>query len=113
MGKELPNSCIECKEADCMGYCKKLEDRQEDYALRRHKDCPLDGKIKLYDLIQVIKQPELIPIPLMVGDKILLDPNKVIVYLEEKYAKEDKYGISYEFLSALGYEFKKICKWEV
>lgn len=42
MGKELPNSCIECKEADCMGYCKKLEDRQEDYALRRHKDCPLE-----------------------------------------------------------------------
>ena len=42
MGKELPNSCIECKEADCMGYCKRLEDRQEDYALRRHKDCPLE-----------------------------------------------------------------------
>ena len=38
----LPNSCIECKEADCMGYCKRLEDRQEDYALRRHKECPLE-----------------------------------------------------------------------
>lgn len=68
---------------------------------------------KIYELIKVIKQPELIPIPLMVGDKILLDPNKMIVYLEEKYAKEDKYGISYEFLSSLGYEFEKIGKWEV
>ena len=68
---------------------------------------------KIYELIKVIKQPELIPIPLMVGDKILLEPNKMIVYLEEKYAKEDKYGISYEFLSSLGYEFEKIGKWEV
>ena len=45
--KELPKSCIECKEADCTGYCKILKDRQEDYALARHKDCPLeveDGK---------------------------------------------------------------------
>lgn len=42
--KRLPNSCIECKEADCFGYCKKLKDRHEDYALRRHKDCPLEGE---------------------------------------------------------------------
>lgn len=40
--KKLPNSCIECKESDCMGYCKKLNDRQEDYALARHKYCPLE-----------------------------------------------------------------------
>lgn len=113
MGKELPNSCIECKEADCMGYCKRLEDRQEDYALKRHKDCPLEGKIKLYDLIQVIKEPEEREIPLITGDKILLEPNKMLVYLEEKYAKEDKNSISYEFLSFLGYEFEKVGKWEV
>lgn len=68
---------------------------------------------KIYELIKVIKQPELIPIPLKIGDKILLEPNKMLVYLEEKYAKEDKYGISYEFLSFLGYEFKKIGKLEV
>lgn len=45
--KELPNTCIECNKADCTGYCKILNDRQEDYALKRHKDCPLeveDGK---------------------------------------------------------------------
>lgn len=42
--KHLPNSCIECPKADCTGYCKILNDRQEDYALRRHKDCPLEGE---------------------------------------------------------------------
>ena len=41
---ELPKSCIECKLADCMGHCKELKDRQEDYALRRHKDCPLEER---------------------------------------------------------------------
>ena len=40
--KDLPKSCIECRQADCTGYCKILKDRQEDYALRRHKDCPLE-----------------------------------------------------------------------
>ena len=44
MERELPNSCIECKEADCMGQCKILNDRQEDYALKRHNDCPLEGE---------------------------------------------------------------------
>lgn len=112
MERTLPNSCIECKEADCMGYCKRLEDRQEDYALARHKDCPLEEK-KVYELIQVIKEPEYREVSLIVGDKILLDPNKMIVYLEEKYAKEDKNSTSYEFLSFLGYEFKKVGKWEV
>lgn len=53
MGKELPNSCIECKEADCMGYCKKLEDRQEDYALARHKDCPLENKEVGVQIIEI------------------------------------------------------------
>lgn len=43
-GKQLPNSCIECHKADCTGYCKILNDRQEDYALRRHKHCPLELK---------------------------------------------------------------------
>ena len=38
----LPKSCIECPEADCIGYCKRLQDRQDDYALRRHKRCPLE-----------------------------------------------------------------------
>ena len=42
--KQLPNSCIECPKADCTGYCKILNDRQEDYALTRHKDCPLEGE---------------------------------------------------------------------
>ena len=42
--KNLPNSCIECKEADCMGHCKILNDRQKDYALRRHDGCPLEGE---------------------------------------------------------------------
>ena len=45
---DLPKSCIECEKADCIGYCKELKDRQEDYALARHKNCPLevreDGK---------------------------------------------------------------------
>ena len=41
---ELPKSCIECKLADCMGHCKELKDRQEDYALARHKNCPLEGE---------------------------------------------------------------------
>lgn len=39
---ELPKSCIECRQADCMGHCKILNDRQEDYALKRHDDCPLE-----------------------------------------------------------------------
>ena len=42
--KDLPKSCIECKEADCTGYCKILKDRQEDYALKRHDECPLEGE---------------------------------------------------------------------
>lgn len=46
--KSLPGNCIECKQADCLGHCKILKDRQEDYALKRHKDCPLEkegGKV--------------------------------------------------------------------
>ncbi len=42
--KDLPKSCIECRQADCTGYCRILNDRQEDYALARHKDCPLEGE---------------------------------------------------------------------
>lgn len=42
--KQLPKSCIECYKADCTGYCKILNDRQEDYALTRHKDCPLEER---------------------------------------------------------------------
>ena len=41
---ELPGTCIECKEADCLGYCKILRDRKEDYAIRRHRNCPLEGE---------------------------------------------------------------------
>lgn len=41
---DLPKSCIECKKADCTGYCKELKDRQDDYAFARHKNCPLDGE---------------------------------------------------------------------
>lgn len=41
MGIKLPNSCIECTQADVIGYCKILNDRQEDYALKRHNKCPL------------------------------------------------------------------------
>ena len=37
----IPNSCIECKNADVIGYCKILNDRQEDYALKRHNNCPI------------------------------------------------------------------------
>lgn len=44
--KEMPNSCIECKKADCIGYCKELKDREEDYALKRHSKCPLDKEAK-------------------------------------------------------------------
>lgn len=40
--KNLPKSCIECETSDWTGYCKILKDRQEDYALKRHKDCPLE-----------------------------------------------------------------------
>ena len=40
-----PKSCIECPKADALGYCKILNDRQEDYALKRHKKCPIgEGK---------------------------------------------------------------------
>ena len=42
MTNDLPNSCIECKKADCTGYCKELKDREEDYALKRHSECPLE-----------------------------------------------------------------------
>lgn len=41
---KLPRSCIECEKSDCVGYCRILNDRQEDYALARHKDCPLEGE---------------------------------------------------------------------
>lgn len=41
MGVKKPKSCIECVQADCTGYCKILNDRQEDYALKRHKKCPI------------------------------------------------------------------------
>lgn len=43
MSKRLtkPRTCIECLDADCFGYCKILKDRQEDYALKRHKNCPI------------------------------------------------------------------------
>lgn len=41
MGIKTPNSCIECTQADVIGYCKILNDRQEDYALKRHNKCPL------------------------------------------------------------------------
>ena len=41
-GVILPKSCIECPEANCIGYCKHLPYRQEDFALRRHKHCPLE-----------------------------------------------------------------------
>lgn len=44
MKKEKPSSCIECPKADCTGYCRILNDRQEDYALKIHKDCPLEGE---------------------------------------------------------------------
>lgn len=45
MEKELPKSCIGCKQVDCTGYyCKMLNDRQEDYALARHNDCPSEGE---------------------------------------------------------------------
>ena len=36
-----PKNCIECPKADVLGYCKILNDRQEDYALKRHKNCPI------------------------------------------------------------------------
>lgn len=36
-----PKSCIECPKSDVIGYCKILNDRQEDYALKRHKNCPI------------------------------------------------------------------------
>lgn len=52
MGRLTVKNCIECKNADCFGYCKILNDRQEDYALKRHKNCPLERitneKEKLY-----------------------------------------------------------------
>lgn len=37
----IPRSCIECSNADIMGHCKILNDRQEDFAIKRHKNCPI------------------------------------------------------------------------
>ena len=40
----LPESCIQCKEADFLGYCNILNERHKEYAIKRHKKCPLEGK---------------------------------------------------------------------
>jgi hypothetical protein len=40
----IPISCIECLKADCFGHCKILNDRQEDYAIKRHKNCPIERR---------------------------------------------------------------------